>query len=90
MRRLLTKQEKEWLDRGFEAYKAGKDIRFKSQSKTIPNTAGLNLDLLVQEIESLRVISKCDCGDPECHTIRFQNYEPGYSREIITYHTEER
>lgn len=43
------------------------------------------------QIQELRVVSKCGCGDPNCHTIRFQNFGPGprTSVAIVTYHTED-
>ena len=33
----------------------------------------------LSQVDSLRVIEECDCGDPSCYSVRFSNSEIGYS-----------
>ncbi len=64
MNRKLTHQEVEWIQ-----------IALSDQHKEF----GLDINDYLSQISSLRVIEECDCGDPTCHSVRFQNYEAGNS-----------
>ncbi|MCG0279053.1 MAG: hypothetical protein L5656_11125 [Thermanaeromonas sp.] len=35
------------------------------------------------QIEGLQVVDMCRCGDPGCHTVRFQHYRPGKSVALV-------
>lgn len=38
---------------------------------------------LRSQIDSLVIIGKCQCGDPDCHTVQFQHFQPGCSYKIV-------
>jgi hypothetical protein len=43
----------------------------------------LDNDEFINQLDSLIIIGKCQCGDPECHTVQFQHYRAGYSIKLV-------
>lgn len=94
MNRALTEQEKKWLLRGLNTLGTGE---YFGGGNWIDTKTGERLALdepvdpqhLISQIESLRVVGKCDCGELNCHTVQFQNHERGKSVAIVCYHTED-
>lgn len=83
MNRKLTQQEKKWLRRGLktlpkgEYFGGGKWIDVKT-GKIKPKDKPLENKKYLEQIDGLRVIKKCKCGEKSCHTITFQHYKDGY------------
>lgn len=92
MNRKLTKQEKKWLIYGLKTLETGE---YRGGGKWIDGKTGKiksldepkSAELFLRQIDEIRVVRKCDCGQPECYTIKFQNYEPrkcGVMIETVT------
>lgn len=80
--RPINRTEKEFLIRGL-------GVLDKSKPIPVPGEDGrravnwVYMDDLVMQIDSLIVIGKCQCGDPNCHTIQFQHHRCGQSEKIV-------
>lgn len=93
--RSLTEQEKNWLIRGLETLKTGEyfgggnwvDLE---TNKTKELDEPLDPEFFLAQIDELRVVGKCHCGDATCHTVEFQNFEIGKSVAIVCSSTEDR
>jgi hypothetical protein len=90
--RELTPQEREWLVLGLqtlatgEAFGGGRWIECESGSvKSVDSP--VDPEPYLSQVSSLRVIGDCPCGEPKCHTVRFQHYERGKSVAIVCHHT---
>jgi hypothetical protein len=92
MDRELTEQKKTWLRRGLESLSRGEHwgggtwIDTKT-GKTKPRDEAIDPQFWLDQIEGLRVVSQCNCGEPNCHTVQFQNFKSGRVAGIVTYHT---
>lgn len=95
MDRDLTKQEKEWLFKGLSTLESGKYFgggrwvdtengEFKPLDDPIDPAFWIN------QIDSLRVIGQCECGEPNCHTVKFQNFERGKSVALVCDSTDDK
>ncbi len=62
--RPLTSEEKAWVERAL---------------REEPDLQGQDITKFLSQIDSLRVNEACDCGDPQCRSVRFQHYRPGFS-----------
>ncbi len=87
MNRKLTKQEMDWLIFGLEYSQTDEYLKrrkqtFKSAGKST-NIKSPDLKFYLEQIDKLRVVRKCKCADPDCHTIKFQNFERGKCAVII-------
>ena len=82
----LTKQEKDWLIQGLQTLKTGEYfgggnwIEMET-GKIKPLDEPIDPQFFLNQIIWLRVVSKCDCGEPNCHTVRFQ--KEGYSKSRV-------
>jgi hypothetical protein len=86
MNRKLTRQEKIWLLRGLRSLKAYqfKDRKLKGKHSILGKFfKNINVKNALKTLDSLRVISKCGCGDPKCHTVQFQHFKPFQSIGFI-------
>jgi hypothetical protein len=95
MNRPLTNQERNWLIRGLKTLETGEYFGGDNWIDTETNkrkSLDQPIDPLfhLQEVESLYVVGQCNCGERNCHTIQFQNYEKGKSAAIVCYHTEDK
>ena len=78
--RPIDQFEKEYLLRG---------LGMLDEAKPIQGEDGLGAvtwvykDELAMQIDSLIVIGRCQCGDPDCHTIQFQHHRGGFSEKIV-------
>lgn len=94
MNRPITEQEKNWLIRGLktletgEYFGGGNWIDTETNEKK-PFDEPVSSNFLLNQIDNLRVIDKCDCGETNCHTIKFQHFESGKSVAVVCYHTED-
>ena len=94
MNRKLTEQEKKWLIRGLNTLKTGKYfgggrwVDMKT-GKTLPLDKPIDPRPFFNQIDDLRVVYKCKCGDKNCHTVHFQHYCRGKSVAIISYYTKD-
>ena len=43
----------------------------------------------VKQIRGLRAVYKCDCGEPDCHTIHFQHFEKAKSVSLVMSSTDD-
>jgi hypothetical protein len=95
VKRPLTKQEKDWLLRGLKTLETGEffgggnwiDVENKRRKKL---DKPVNANFLLEQIDELQVTEKCNCGEPNCHTVKFQNFEIGKSVAVVCYHTEDK
>ena len=89
MNRKLTKQEKDWLMQGLKCLETG-EYRFGGKweigetGKIKPLDPPKDSAAYLQQIDDLRVVHKCKCGDADCHTIRFQHFEKGKCGVIVS------
>jgi len=94
MNRALTEQERNWLVRGLNAlgtgeyFGGGRWIDTKTNKRKRLDDP-VDPTSLLNEVDDLRVIDECDCGEPNCHTVKFQNFERGKSAAIVCYYTED-
>ena len=94
MNRKITEQEKKWLIRGLNTLKTGRhlggglwvDIK---TGKTLPLDKPIDPNPFLDQIDDLRIVYKCKCGNENCHTVHFQNYRRGRSDAIVNYHTKD-
>lgn len=95
MNRLLTQQEKSWLIRGLntlatgEYFGGGRWVDTKT-NKTKKLDKPINPEFFIEQIENLRVIGSCNCGEANCHTVQFQNFEIGKLVNLVFYNTEDK
>lgn len=94
MNRKLTVQEKKWLIRGLNSLKTGEYFgggRWVDMEtgETLPPDEPIDPQPFLEQINNLRVIYKCKCGDKNCHTIHFQHFRKGKSVAIVNYYTED-
>jgi hypothetical protein len=93
--RPLTTQEKDWLIRGLhtlgtgEYFGGGNWIDLQTKEK-LPLDEPVDPSFLLDQIDNLRVIGQCECGEANCHTVQFQHYQRGRSVAIVCYHTEDK
>ena len=89
MNRKLTKQEKDWLIQGLKwletgEYNLGGKWRIGATGKIKPLDPPKDSASYLQQINELRVVHKCKCGDIDCHTIKFQHFEKGKCGVIVS------
>ena len=95
MKRALTEQEKTWLLRGLNTlatgeYSGGGNWIDAKTNELLPLAPPVNPQPLIDQMAELQVIEQCNCGEPSCHTIRFQHFERRKSKKIVFYHTEDK
>lgn len=94
MNRELTEQEKKWLIQGLKSLETGEYagggnwIDLKT-NEILPLDKPITPDFFLNQIEYLRVVGKCGCGEPNCHTVQFQHFEVGKSDNLVIYHTDD-
>ena len=93
--RELTEQEKNWLIRGLETLKTGEYFGGGNwvdldTNETKELDVPLDPEFFLAQIDELRVVDKCPCGDATCHTVKFQNFEIGKSEAIVCSSTEDK
>lgn len=92
--RELTAGEREWLILGLrtvatgEAWGGGRWVD-TGTGLIEPRDSLVDPRPLLDQVDSLRVVGRCECGDPRCHTIRFQHYERGKSVAIVSHSTDD-
>lgn len=69
--RPLTEQEKEWIKKCLSTLPK-KKVFISKDGIFLPPT---NPKPYLEQIDSLIVIDKCSCGDPNCHSIKFQHFQ---------------
>ncbi|HEY0048829.1 MAG TPA: hypothetical protein VGB68_06075 [Pyrinomonadaceae bacterium] len=94
MNRPLTEQEKEWMIRGLKTLETGEYFGGGNWIDTKANEIKpldepVNSEYFLNQIDNLRVVGKCNCGAPDCHTIQFQHFDKGKSASLVCYHTED-
>ncbi len=88
MNRKLTKQEKDWLIRGLKTlatgeYHGGGQWVDGETGKLKPLDKIKDPEPFLKQIDELRVVHKCKCDDPDCHTVHFQHFERGKCGAIV-------
>jgi len=89
--RSLTEEEKRWLRQALALLSTGEylgggrwvDVE---TGETMPLGPPVDPEPFLKQLDSLLVVDECRCGDPNCHTVRFQHYRPGRSHALV--HTE--
>jgi hypothetical protein len=79
--RPITQEEKEFLIRALGMLSSDEPIPVNDASGKAVNW--VQKDDLVFQIDTLVVIGRCQCGDPDCHTIQFQYHRSGFSEKIL-------
>ncbi|QQS42118.1 MAG: hypothetical protein IPM63_04010 [Acidobacteriota bacterium] len=84
----MTEQEREWLVLGLETLRTGEYFGGGNWVDLETNKAKeldqpLDPQPFLQQIDELRVVDKCPCGEARCHTVTFQNFEIGKSVAIV-------
>ncbi len=92
--RPLTDQERAWLIRGLNSlatgeYADGGRWIEKKTGEVKPLDPPQDPSSWLDQVDSLRVIGQCNCGEPNCHTVQFQDFEGSQVVAIVTYHTED-
>lgn len=83
MNRKLTQQERNWLLKGLRTlsrgtyFGGGKWVDMKT-GKVKPKDKPIDNKKYLRQIDDLRVVKKCSCGEKNCHTVNFQHYRDGY------------
>jgi hypothetical protein len=62
--RSLTSEEKLWVQRALQEE---------------PDLQGQDITNFLSQVDSLKVQGRCPCDDPQCRSVRFQHYRPGFS-----------
>jgi hypothetical protein len=93
--RELTEQEKNWLIDGLKTLETGEyfgggrwiDL---DTNETKEHDEPIDAEFFIAQIDELRVVDKCTCGEANCHTVKFQNFEVGKSVAIVCSATEDK
>lgn len=95
MTRELSDQERVWLVSGIkslsEEYQAPPVHRhYISAGKSVLDKPELiDSKPLLEQIDGLRVVSKCGCGESSCHTVQFQHVQQGTLETIVNHYTDD-
>jgi hypothetical protein len=94
LNRELTSQERAWLRSGLASLATGEYFGGGSWINTETGAAKpldepVDPSYWLEQIDTLRVVGQCDCGEPNCHTVQFQDFETGSVRGLVSYHTED-
>lgn len=94
MNRPITDQEHAWLIRGLKTfetgeYEGGGNATDAKTGETLPPPEPIDPAPYLAQLDGLRVVGKCGCGQPNCHTIKFQHHGEGSSAAFVTHHTED-
>jgi hypothetical protein len=92
--RPITEQEREWLVQGLQSlatgeYSGGGNWIDCETGKVLPKDEPIDPKPYLDQLDALRVMAQCDCGDPNCHTVHFQGFSPGNSVALVEFHTED-
>jgi hypothetical protein len=95
MNRKLTEQEIIWLRQGLATLRTGEYLGGGSwieieTDETKPLDKPIDNKFFLNQIENLQVVSKCECGESNCHTVKFQNFEKGKSAAIVSSSTDDK
>lgn len=85
--RPLTDQEKEWLRRALALLPTGKHLgggRWRDEAGRLkPLDPPVDPAPYLAQIETLEVVDRCHCGDPDCHTVYFRGWKPGGGLALV-------
>ncbi|SMB96919.1 hypothetical protein SAMN00808754_1708 [Thermanaeromonas toyohensis ToBE] len=86
--RPLTEEEREWLRQALSLLSTGEYLgggRWvdAETGQVLPLDPPIDPEPYLAQIERLQVVDMCRCGDPGCHTVRFQHYRPGKSVALV-------
>ncbi|MBC7324172.1 MAG: hypothetical protein H5T99_02510, partial [Moorella sp. (in: Bacteria)] len=86
--RPLTEEEKGWLREALALLPTGEYMaRSRWRDPILGGTMPLDLPIdpgpYLAQIDELVVTSRCDCGDPRCHTVTFQHFRQGKSVALV-------
>lgn len=86
--RPLTEQEKDWLRQALALLPTGEHMGGGCWHDPILGGALLpdspiHPEPYLAQIDNLVVTSRCECGDPGCHTVHFQHYRKGKSVALV-------
>jgi hypothetical protein len=95
MNRKLTQKETDWLKQGLatlqtgEYFGGGRWIDIETD-ETKPLDESIDNKFFLDQIETLRVVYECECGQSNCHTVHFQHFEKGKSVAIVSSSTDDK
>lgn len=86
--RPLTEEEKGWLRQALALlptgeYMGGGRWHDPILGGTMPPDPPIDPEPYLAQIDDLVVTSRCDCGDPGCHTVQFQHFREGRSVALV-------
>jgi len=92
--RPLTEQERAWLIQGLATLPTGKALGGGVWAKyhtgeVDPLGPPVDPEPFLRQIEGLRVVGICDCGEPDCHTVTFQHAAGGKRASLVYSHIED-
>lgn len=89
--RSLTPRERERLTRALNTLPTGTYFgggRWVYHGRTKPLDEPIDPAPYLGALDSLRIVSRCGCGEPFCHTVQFQRFRAGHTRVFIHIDTE--
>jgi len=86
--RPLTEEEKGWLREALALLPTGEYMvrsrwRDPILGRPVPPDPPVDPGPYLTQIDGLVVTSRCECGDPGCHTVHFQHYRKGKSVALV-------
>ena len=92
--RPLTLQERAWLVEGLQTLAAGEHFGggqwTDAETNTVkPRDEPVDPAPYLAQVDSLRVVGRCECGEINCHTIRFQDYGLGEHSALVMSRTDD-
>ena len=91
--RPITAQERKWLIRGLNALPTGEYVGCHSINLATgshpPPGPPINPQPYLDQLDKLVVVSKCNCGGKNCHTVTFRDVPKGKPRTLVMHNTDD-
>jgi hypothetical protein len=90
MSRPLIPQERKWLIEALSTMERGEHfgggVLVEQKTGAVkPRDRAVDPSFFLNQVDSLLVTSKCECGDPNCLTVYFQHYR-GFHTGVVAFH----
>jgi len=91
--RPVTTKERAWLVRGLESLRTGEYVGCHSinlaTGKPPPPGPPRDPQPYLDQLDKLIVVSRCNCGLKNCHTVAFQGFQKGKIRTLVMHNTKD-